>query len=141
MTTALIASDWYIIPVFPSGYDLKGLETLWRTVEKVKQRYNPNLQLLGVLLGNFDSRPKLDADIQRMLSQKFGGQLVSRPSSIEASSTARRASTNRPSLSTPPGSRRLSSIWPSHAEVLARLEKSLQAETTPPAEYQEATNG
>ena len=76
MTTALIASDWYIIPVFPSGYDLKGLETLWRTVEKVKERYNPKLQLLGVLIGNFDSRPKLDADIQRMLSQKFGGQVV-----------------------------------------------------------------
>src|SRR3954468_22599527 len=45
MTTALIASDWYMIPVFPSGYDLKGLETLWRNVEKVKTRYNPDLRL------------------------------------------------------------------------------------------------
>ena len=76
MTTALIASDWYIIPVFPSGYDLKGLETLWKTVEKVKERYNPDLRLLGVLVGNFDSRPKLDADIQRMLAQKFGKDVV-----------------------------------------------------------------
>jgi chromosome partitioning protein len=76
MTTALIASDYYIIPVFPSGYDLKGLETLWRTVDKVRERYNPQLALLGVLLGNFDSRPKLDNDIQQMLTQKFGQGVV-----------------------------------------------------------------
>lgn len=76
MTSALIASDWFIIPVFPSGYDLKGLETLWRTVEKVRARFNPGLKLLGVLLGNFDSRPKLDSDIQRMLIQRFGKDVV-----------------------------------------------------------------
>lgn len=76
MTTALIASDFYIIPVFPSGYDLKGLETLWRTVDKVRERYNPRLALLGVLLGNFDARPKLDNDIQKMLTQKFGEDVV-----------------------------------------------------------------
>lgn len=76
MTSALIASDWYLIPVFPSGYDLKGLETLWRTVDKVRDRYNPELQLLGVLLGNFDARPKLDNDIQQMLTQKFGEEVV-----------------------------------------------------------------
>lgn len=76
MTTALIASDFYIIPVFPSGYDLKGLETLWRTVEKVRERYNPQLVLLGVLVGNFDTRPKLDNDIQQMLTQKFGKDVI-----------------------------------------------------------------
>jgi chromosome partitioning protein len=76
MTTALIASDYYIIPVFPSGYDLKGLETLWRTVEKVRERFNPNLRILGVLIGNFDSRPKLDNDIQHMLTKKFGADVV-----------------------------------------------------------------
>ena len=143
MTTALIASDWYIIPVFPSGYDLKGLETLWRTVEKVKQRYNPNLRLLGVLLGNFDSRPKLDADIQRASASRksSGANSFSRPSSIEASSTARRASTNRPSLSTRPGQQAAEQYLALAREVLARLEKSLQTKTTAPAEYQEATNG
>jgi chromosome partitioning protein len=76
MTTALIAADWYIIPVFPSGYDLKGLETLTRTVEKVQKRYNPRLRLLGVLLGNYDQRAKLDRDVQQMLVRKFGEEVV-----------------------------------------------------------------
>lgn len=36
MISALVAADWFIIPVFPSGYDLKGLELLMRTVAKVR---------------------------------------------------------------------------------------------------------
>ena len=76
MTSSLIAADWFIIPVFPSGYDLKGLETLTRTVEKVQKRYNPRLRLFGVLIGNFDARTKLDSDIQRILARDFGEQLV-----------------------------------------------------------------
>src|SRR5262249_56266972 len=61
MTSSLIAADWFIIPVFPSGYDLKGLETLTRTVEKVQKRFNPRLRLLGVLIGNFVARTNLDS--------------------------------------------------------------------------------
>jgi chromosome partitioning protein len=76
MTTALIAADYFIIPVFPSGYDLKGLETLLRTIEKVQRRFNPNLQLLGVLLGNYDTTAKLDSDIHNMLCRKFTKQLI-----------------------------------------------------------------
>ncbi len=72
MTTALIASDWFIIPVFPSGFDLRGLESLLRNVQKVQERYNPGLYMLGVLLGNSDSRAKLDADIRTMLIKDFG---------------------------------------------------------------------
>lgn len=78
MTTALIASDWFVIPVFPSGYDLRGLETLARTVEKVRKRYNPGLRLAGVLLGNYDKTAKLDADIHKALVKKFGEELVFR---------------------------------------------------------------
>src|SRR5262252_2288092 len=76
MTSSLIAADWYIIPVFPSGYDLKGLETLTRTVEKVQARYNPRLRLLGVLVGNYDARPKLDRDVHEMLVREFGEGFV-----------------------------------------------------------------
>jgi len=76
MTSALIAADYFIIPVFPSGYDLKGLETLMKTAERVQSRLNPNLRLLGVVLGNLDSTARLDADIQSMLRAKFGADLV-----------------------------------------------------------------
>lgn len=76
MTTALIAADWYIIPVFPSAFDLKGLEKLSQTVEKIRSRYNPTLRLGGVILGNFDKSTKLDARVHRLLIETFGIDLV-----------------------------------------------------------------
>ena len=76
MTSGLIAADSYIIPVTPSGYDLKGLEKLDRNVKKVRGRYNPTLRLLGVLVGRYDARTKLDADIAKMLRESFGKEQV-----------------------------------------------------------------
>jgi len=76
MTTALVAADWFIIPVFPSGFDLQGLETLTRTVNKIREKFNPGLNLAGVLLGNFDKSAKLDAQIHSHLTSRFGESAV-----------------------------------------------------------------
>ncbi len=76
MTAALVASDWFIIPVFPSGYDLSGLELLLRTVERVRARFNPELRLAGVLLGNYDRNTKLDCQIHDLLKKQFTEQSV-----------------------------------------------------------------
>lgn len=72
MTTSLIAADWLVIPTFPSGYDMKGLIDLARTAEKVRQRFNPTLELLGVLLGNFNHVAKLDRDLYQRLQETYG---------------------------------------------------------------------
>lgn len=71
-TTALIAADWIIIPVFPSAYDLDGLEKLQKTRRKVAKRYNAKLNFLGVLLGQVNQTAKLDTDIYGMLCDTFG---------------------------------------------------------------------
>ena len=76
MVSTLVAADWFIIPVFPSGYDLKGLELLMRTVSKVRERYNPGLRLAGVLLGNYDKTAILDRQIHEMLKGRFGEETV-----------------------------------------------------------------
>lgn len=57
---------------------MSGLETLTRTVEKVRTRYNPVLRLAGVLLGNYDRSTSLDREIHELLKKKFGEQLVFR---------------------------------------------------------------
>lgn len=76
MISTLIAADWFIIPLFPSGYDLRGLETLMRSVAKVRERYNPELRLAGVLLGNYDRTTTLDSDIHQKLKQQFGENIT-----------------------------------------------------------------
>src|SRR5580704_3399238 len=70
MVSTLVAADWFIIPVFPSGYDLRGLELLMKTVKKVRERFNPELRLAGVLLGNYDRTATLDKQIHDMLRQQ-----------------------------------------------------------------------
>jgi chromosome partitioning protein len=79
MTTALMASDWYIIPMFPAGYDLTGLERLVITIERVRKRYRPDLKLAGVLLGNVHRSAKVGKDIYQLLQEKFGRDLVFPP--------------------------------------------------------------
>lgn len=76
MTSALIAADWYVVPTFPSGYDLKGLEVLTRTIDKVRKAYNPSLNLAGVLLGNYDRTTSLDKQVHDLLRQRFTPALV-----------------------------------------------------------------
>ena len=140
MTTALIAADWYIIPVFPSGYDLKGLETLWRTVEKVRSRYNPGLKLLGVMLGNFDSRPKLDSDIQKMLAQKFGKDLFS--TVIHRSVKHREANVYGQTIFEHAEGQQAAEQFQTLArEMLTRLEKALQTSESAEAELMEVNRG
>src|SRR3954447_12405846 len=140
MTTALIASDWYIVPLFPSGYDLKGLETLWKTVDKVRSRFNPGLKLLGVLIGNFDSRPKLDNDIQKMLAQKFGKDLFT--TVIHRSVKHREANVYGQTIFEHAGGQQAAEQFQALAkEVLARLEKSLAPEEPEAAPLMEVNRG
>src|SRR3954462_14942302 len=130
MTTALIAADCYIVPVFPSGYDLKGLETLWKTVDKVRSRFNPNLKLLGVLIGNFDTRPKLDGDIRKMLAKKFGKALFD--TVIHRSVKHREASVyNQTIFEHAQGEQAAEQYQTLAREILARLEQASRVEEAP----------
>ena len=122
MTTALIASDFFLIPVFPSGYDLKGLETLLGTVDKVQRKLNPRLQLLGVVLGNVDSSARLDSDIRDMLLEKFGASRVFR-TNISRSVKHREAPVyGRTILEHAPGSPAAVQFSELSAEVAERVE-------------------
>src|SRR5262249_1459259 len=47
---ALVASDYLIVPIQPSYFALEGTDDLLDTVEKVKARPNPKLEVLGVLI-------------------------------------------------------------------------------------------
>lgn len=70
-TSTMIAADWLILPVFPSGYDLNGLRKLKEMRRKVTERYNPRLRVLGVLLGNKHNTTNLDQQIYGMLKDSF----------------------------------------------------------------------
>ena len=56
---ALVASDSVLIPVQCEYYALEGLSRLMQTVKTVKQRFNPKIEVDGVLLTMFDARTNL----------------------------------------------------------------------------------
>jgi chromosome partitioning protein len=72
---ALVASDYLIVPIQPSYFALEGTDDLLETVEKVRARPNPNLQVLGVLITLLDKRTTLAKDIQDQIRQVFGDKV------------------------------------------------------------------
>ncbi len=69
---AMVASDEMIIPVQVHYYAIEGLKQLLETIEVVKERFNPNLKILGVLLTFVDKVAKLSKQIQGQMRGYFG---------------------------------------------------------------------
>ncbi|MBI2213665.1 MAG: ParA family protein [Acidobacteria bacterium] len=72
---ALVASTHVLVPIQSSYFALEGTDDLLETIEKIKARPNPNLQLLGVVITMHDRRTTLARDIQDQIQQVFGEML------------------------------------------------------------------
>jgi len=72
---ALVASTHILIPIQSSYFALEGTDDLLETIEKIKSRPNPNLQVLGVVITLHDKRTTLGKDIQGQIEQVFKGKL------------------------------------------------------------------
>jgi len=68
---ALVASKGVIIPIQCEYYALEGLSSLLKTVERVKQRANPTLEITGLLRTMFDARNNLANQVSRQLISHF----------------------------------------------------------------------
>jgi len=69
---ALTAAHEVIVPIQSEYYALEGLTHLLRTISLVKQRLNPDLALLGILVTMFDKRTILSAQVKDELVKHFG---------------------------------------------------------------------
>jgi chromosome partitioning protein len=56
---ALLASNFYIIPIESAYYPLEGVSDLDDTVGKIRRIHKENIQLLGALVTRFDQRTKI----------------------------------------------------------------------------------
>jgi chromosome partitioning protein len=69
---ALAAADKVLVPVQAEYYALEGLAQLVSSVELVRRRLNPRLQIGGVLLTMVDGRTRLAADVSEEVRRHFG---------------------------------------------------------------------
>lgn len=72
---ALVAADSVIIPLQCEFYAMEGLTQLLRTIRIVKERYNPGLQIQGILLTMYDGRNNLCRQIARQVRDYFGSKV------------------------------------------------------------------
>jgi chromosome partitioning protein len=72
---ALVASSHLLIPIQSSYFALEGTDDLLETIEKVRQRPNPELQILGVVITMHDKRTALARDIQEQIRKVFGDKV------------------------------------------------------------------
>jgi chromosome partitioning protein len=69
---ALVAATHLLIPIQSSYFALEGTDDLLETIEKVRQRPNPTLRILGVVITMHDKRTALGRDIREQIQKVFG---------------------------------------------------------------------
>jgi chromosome partitioning protein len=72
---ALVAATHLLIPIQSSYFALEGTDDLLETIEKVRQRANPGLRILGVVITMHDKRTALARDIREQIQKVFGGKV------------------------------------------------------------------
>ena len=72
---ALVAASHLLIPIQSSYFALEGTDDLLETIEKVRQRPNPELRILGVVITMHDRRTSLGRDIREQIRKVFGDKV------------------------------------------------------------------
>ncbi len=72
---ALTAADGVIVPVECQYYALRGVALLMDSIERIRERLNPRLQVDGVLATMFDARTLHGQEVMDRIRDAFGSKL------------------------------------------------------------------
>ena len=70
---ALGAANTLLVPLQCEFFALEGLSQLLQTVERIQQRFNPNLDIIGIALTMFDRRNRLTDQVADDVRDCLGG--------------------------------------------------------------------
>ncbi|MBQ8896596.1 MAG: ParA family protein [Clostridia bacterium] len=76
---SLTAAKQVVIPVLCEYYSLEGLSQLTATIKQIKKLYNPEIELLGVLVNMFDGRLNLSIAVLEEIKKYFADKLFRTP--------------------------------------------------------------
>jgi chromosome partitioning protein len=72
---AMVAADCVLVPLQCEFYALEGLSQLIKTIERVKQKLNPVLEIQGVVLTMYDKRSSLNEQVAKDVREHFGDKV------------------------------------------------------------------
>jgi chromosome partitioning protein len=73
---ALVAADSVLVPMQAEYFALEGVSELLDTIERLRQTFNPGLEIEGVVLTMYDDRTNLAQQVTQELRRHFGGKLL-----------------------------------------------------------------
>ena len=129
---ALVAADSVLIPMQAEYFALEGISELLDTVERIRQSFNPDLAIEGVVLTMYDDRTNLAQNVALELKNYFGDRLFDTtiPRNIRL---AEAPSHGKPALAYDPRSR--------GAEAYIKLAKEIMGKMLGPTTPFKPTDG
>lgn len=76
---ALTAAKEVFIPVETKILALNGLVTLTHTIQRIKERINPSLEITGIIACMYDGRTNLSREVLEKLKAHFGDKVFKTP--------------------------------------------------------------
>ncbi len=76
---ALSVSDGVVVPMQCEFYSLEGMSQLFNTIKKIRELYNPDLQLVGILLTMYNARLTLTKQVVEELRKYYADKLFRVP--------------------------------------------------------------
>lgn len=73
---ALVAADRLLVPMQAEYFALEGISELVQTLQRVRESFNPQLEIEGVLLTMFDDRTNLAQQVSQNLRDFFKDKLL-----------------------------------------------------------------
>jgi chromosome partitioning protein len=130
---ALVAADSVLIPMQAEYFALEGVSELLDTIERLRQSFNPSLEIEGVVLTMYDDRTVLAQQVTQELKRFFNDKLLKTiiPRNIRL---AEAPSYGKPALLYDVRSRGAESYIRLAKELMDRLRKTNTPQTNDPAE-------
>ncbi|MGH9804735.1 MAG: ParA family protein [Candidatus Acidiferrales bacterium] len=73
---ALVAATHLLVPIQAAYFSLEGTDDLLETLERIRARPNPELQLLGVVITMYDPRTNIARDSYNQIKSVFGDKVM-----------------------------------------------------------------
>lgn len=146
-SAAYRVADWFILTATPERLAIEGLNDALEDIGIMRQSYNPNLKLLGVVLSCVTRRTRLATELVRWVGEKFeaAGEFGDFQTRISRSiAVAHAQNLGKTILQTEPAHKVTEEYRQLAREVLSRLESMTPSEskdTVAPTKELEAEDG
>ncbi len=72
---ALVSADGVVVPMLCEYFSLEGLTQLMITIREIKKRYNPKLELTGILITMYNGRLNLSQEVLDELKKYYADKI------------------------------------------------------------------